>query len=336
MATFAGTTFGDITPRVGIFAVANFLAHAQNMLVLERFAKVERVPKNHGLVIKFRRPIPFDASTTALLEGVTPPPQMLKYEDVSSVLQQFGAWVQFTDVISATHEDDNLRAMTQLTGEQAALTKELIVWGVLRGGTSVIFSGAATQRSQVQAPVTLAEFQAAVRVLKNNHAMKITKMIKPGVNISTEPVNASYVAFCHINLEQDLRAIPGFVPVEKYANPNERISEFEIGKVEEVRLLMTPHLEAFFGAGSTTITGVLNNGTNVDVYPIVIVGQEAYGVTPLAGSESVQIAVKNPKMGGDSSDPLGQTGYVAWKMWYAAVRLNEQWMIRIESAASAV
>lgn len=336
MSTFAGTTFGDISPRVGIFAVANFLTHAQNMLTLERFAKVEKVPKNHGLVVKWRRPIPFDASTTALLEGVTPPPQMLQYEDVTSILAQYGAWVQFTDVIQDTHEDANLQTMSALSGEQAALTKELIVWGILRGGTSVIFTGAATTRSTVAAPVSQTEFQAAVRLLKNNHALKITKMVKPGVNIATEPVNASYVAFAHINLEQDIRLITGFLPVEKYANPNERLSEFEIGKVEEVRIIMTPHLEAFFGAGSTTLAGVLNNGTNVDVYPIVIIGQEAYGVTPLSGMDSVQIAVKNPKMGGDSVDPLGQRGYVAWKMWYAAVRLNEQWMVRIESAASAL
>lgn len=331
--SYTGTTYGDISPRVGLFAVATMLVTAQNQLVLEKFAKVQAIPKNKGLLIKWRRPIKFAAATTPLVEGVTPSPNQLGYEDVSCVIQQYGSWVPFTDVIQDTHEDPNLKVISEQSADQAALTKERIVWGVIRGGTNVIRTGGAGSRAAVEATLDLDDIRSAVKTLKNNHAKKITKILKASTNVATEPVNASYVAFAHTNLEADFRDMTGFVPVEKYAS-GMAISEFELGKVEEVRVILTNHLEPFFGAGSANTTGVLNNGSNVDVYPVVIIGEDAFAVTPLSGS-AVTMGVKNPKMAGGDTDPLGQRGYVAWKMWFAACILNQAWMIRLETAASA-
>ncbi len=329
--TYNGMTYGDISPRVGLHAVATMLATAKNQLVLEKYAMVQALPKNKGLIIKWRRPIKFAAATTPLVEGVTPAPQQLGYEDVSAVIQQYGAWVPFTDVIQDTHEDPNLSVISEQCGDQSALTKERVIWGVMRGGTSVIYTDTATSRATVTAPVTLDEIRAAVKVLKNNHAMKITKVLKASTNIATEPVNAAYILFAHTNMEADFRDMTGFVETINYAS-GAPTSEFELGKVEDTRIILTNHLEPFYGAGSTSITGVANNGTNVDVYPLVIIGRDAYAVTPLAGN-GVQMTVTNPKMG-TPGDPLGQRGFVAWKMWFVATRLNEAWMVRIESAAS--
>lgn len=332
--SYNGTTYGDISPRVGLYAVAKMLATAKNQLVLERFGMVQAAPKNTGLLIKWRRPIKFAAATTPLVEGVTPSPNQLAYEDVSTTIQQYGSWVPFTDVIVDTHEDPNLQVISSQCGEQAALTKERIVWGVLRGGTNVIRAGGAATRGDVSAVFDLDDIRAAVRVLKNNHAEKLTKVLKASTNIATEPVNASYVALAHTNMEADFRDTDTFTPVHQYSSGG-AISEFELGRVEEVRVILTNHLEPFYGAGSTSISGVLNNGTNVDVYPIVILGKDAFAVTPLAGS-SVNMGVRNPKMAAGDTDPLGQRGYVAWKMWFSAAILNQAWMIRLESACSSL
>jgi N4-gp56 family major capsid protein len=329
--SYNGMTFGDISPRVGLHAVATMLATAKNQLVLEKYAMVQALPKNKGMVIKWRRPIKFAAATTPLVEGVTPAPQILGFEDVSAVIQQYGAWVPFTDVIQDTHEDPVLSVISEQCGEQAALTKERIIWGVLRGGTSVVYTDTATSRATVTAPLTIDEIRASVRVLKNNHAAKLTKVLKASTNIATEPVNAAYILFAHTNMEADFRDMTGFVETINYASGG-ATSEYELGKVEDVRIILTNHLEPFYGAGSTSITGVLNNGTNVDVYPLVIIGKDAYAVTPLSGN-GVQMSVKNPKMGSEG-DPLGQRGFVSWKMWFVATRLNEAWMVRIESACS--
>jgi N4-gp56 family major capsid protein len=329
---FSGTTFGDISPRTGFFAVGKMLAVARTQAVFEKYAEHQAVPKNKGLTIIWRRPRKFAAATTPLVEGVTPTPNILRYEDVTSYLSQYGSWIPFTDVIVDTHEDPNLSVMSELAGDQAVLTKEKIIWGVLRGGTNVYYSGSASVRTAVEDPLDADDIKNAVRILKNNHADMITKMLAPSTNVATQPITAAYIAFGHTNLEGDIRAMTGFIPRENYASGT-AVSEYELGSVSNVRFLLTNHAEPFYGAGSTNITGVLNNGTNVDVYPLVIVAKQSYAVTPLSGT-SVQMGVKNPKMASGDVDPLGQRGYLAWKMWFAVARLNEEWMVRIETAAS--
>lgn len=333
MSSFGVTTYGDISPRVGIYAVANFLMHAGPVLVLEKFARVEALPKNKGQNIVWRRFVPFEINTTALVEGVTPAPNQLQYEDVSTQINQYGAWTSFSDVIMDTHEDPNLQKISMGLGEQAASIKEAIIWNELVGGTSVLYSGDATQRSEVDAPISEDELIAAQRFLKANKARHITKMLKASTSIATEPVAPAFIAFSHTNLEPDLRALPNFVVREKYSNYNV-VSDYEIGKFQDIRFILSPQLDPFWGAGSADITGVLSrDGTNADVYPIVIIGMDAFGVVPLRGMDSASVTVKNPTP--TYEDPLAQRGFASWKMWYVAVRLNEEWMVRIEAAASA-
>lgn len=331
--SFGVTTYGDISPRTAIYAVANFLAHDLPVEVLAKFGMNEAVPKNKGQLAVFRRFVPFEINTTALVEGVTPAPNMLQYEDVSVVISQYGAWVNFTDVIVDTHEDPNLQKITMGLGEQAAYVKEAIIWAELVAGTNVLYTGTATQRSEVNAPISEDELIAAQRFLKANKARPITKMIKASTNIATEPVAPAFIAFGHTNLEPDFRALTGFVPREKYSNYSV-VSDYELGKFQDIRVILSPDLEVFYGAGDGTTTGVLSaGGDNVDVYPIVIVGQDAYGIVPLRGMDSASITVKNPTP--TYEDPLAQRGFASYKMWYAALRLNESWMVRIEAAASA-
>lgn len=329
--SFGTMTYGDISPRVGVYAVANFLAHAEPVLVLERFAKVEQLPKNKGQVVKWRRFVPFAINTTALVEGVTPAPNQLQYEDVTTMVNQYGGWVSFTDVIVDTHEDPNLQKISMGLGEQAASTKEALIWEELVGGTAVLYSGAATSRATVEDVVQAADLVAAQRFLKANRAKHITRMLKASQMIATEPVAPAFVAFGHSNLEPDLRALPEFVVREKYANM-QTISDYEIGKFQDIRFILSPQLTPFWGAGGNP-TGVLSrDGVAADVYPIVIVGQDAFGVVPLRGMDSATVTIQNPKA--TYEDPLAQRGFASWKMWYVAVRLNEEWMVRLEVAAS--
>lgn len=333
--SFSGIQYADVGARINTFAAATFLSHAQPMLFLEKMAQTQYVPKNKSQNIKWRRLIPFNAAMEQLVEGITPSPTGVQYEDVFTQLAQYGSWIPFTDVLADTHEDENLKQFAIGASEQASLTRERIMWNMLVSGTNVIYSGTATSRATVQAPLDLGDIQLATRALKVAFAKPITKMINASVKIATSPVDSGYVAVGHTNLEQDIRAIPGFVPRENYANVT-LLSEHELGKVQGIRFLLAPHVTYFPGAGSATIAGVLNNGTRVDVYPLVVFGADAFAATALKGMDSAKVAVKNPKMGESYEDPLGQRGFLAWKMWFSAVILNQAWIVRIESAASAL
>lgn len=334
--SFSGVNYGDLGVRIGVFAAAQFLAHAQPRLLLEKYSALTSVPKNKGQVIKWRRLVPFDAAMDQLTEGVTPSPNGVIYEDIQAQLAQYGAWIPFTDVVIETHEDDNLKQFTIAAAEQAALTKERILWNMLIAGTNVIYSGTATSRNTVVAPIDAVDVQLAVRTLKNAFAKPLTKMMSASDKISTQPVAPGYIGIGHTDLEQDLRALPGFVAREYYANSSALLDDQEIGKLQDVRFILAPHLTAFRSAGGAPTGVISTNGANADVYPLVIFGQDAFAATALKGMDSAKVGVKNPKMAESYEDPLGQRGFVAWKMWYSGVRLNEAWMVRVESAASAL
>lgn len=334
--SFSGLNYGDISPRVGLFVVAKFLVHAQPTLILERFALTQAVPKNKSQTIKWRRAIPFAISTEQLVEGVTPAPQGVEYEDLTGVLAQYGAWIGVTDVLMDTHEDVNLQQLTMMAGEQAALTKERILWNMMVAGTNVIYSGDANSRDTVEAPLDLGDLRLVQRTLKVAMAKPHTRMVDASEKIATVPLAPAYIGVGHTNLEQDLRNIAGFFPRENYSNTTKILSEFEIGKVEDLRIILSPHLTYFPGAGASGATGVLTTGGNADVYPLVFFGQDAFAATPLKGQDSARVVVKNPQMGASYEDPLGQRGFIAWKMWYSASRLNEAWIVRVETAVSAL
>lgn len=332
----AGTfvNYGDVSPRVGIFAVTKMLDRIEPILVLERYALLTPLPKNKGETIKWRRIRPLQVSTVNLTEGVTPPPSQLVYDDVTTVIGQFGGWIQITDKIQDLHEDRVLDdAMTAL-GDQVAATKEAIIWGILRGGTNVLYANGAG-RSSVNTPIDLELVRAAVSTLKRNHAKKITERLAAGPGIATEPVAASFVMFAHTDLERDIRECQSFVPVERYGTFKPIDPDNEIGKLEEVRVILSPQLTPYQDAGGAATGMRSTSGTYADIYPAILVAKNAYGVVPLKGVSAVEMAVKNPKMG-EPGDPLGQRGLVSWKMYYQAVRLNEQWMIRLEVAATSL
>lgn len=335
------TTFGDISPRTAAYAYTQFLSHVTPVQVLCRFGQLKGIPKNKSTTVKFRRAVPYPAVTSPLQEGVTPSVSGTSFEDVTVTLQQWGDVHGLTDVIEDTHEDPVLDQMMMLTGEQAGATTEQVVYNVLKGGTSVYYANGAS-RAAVNTAISINKVRAVVRTLQRNKAKPITTVLSPSPNIGTSAVEAAYVAIGHTDLAPDIRALPGFVPVAKYGQMRPICPE-EIGAVENVRFILSADLAPIADAGGAAGGLVLSTGgTNADVYPILMLGQEAFGLTPLKNQKTkegnnlaVVPTVINPG-NPTKDDPLGQRGYVGWKAWFAAVRLNETWMIRLEVAASSL
>ncbi|MCA9367297.1 N4-gp56 family major capsid protein [Candidatus Kaiserbacteria bacterium] len=326
------TTYGDINQRTAAYAAADMLSHAEPILVLSKFGQSKPLPKNKADTMKFRRPIPFALATTPLTEGVTPSAKQMQYEDVTVQLKQYGDVVQITDKVNDLAEDPVLRDANVLCGEQAGETVEMLTWSVIRGGTNVHYANGSA-RSGVNTKISLAKQRAITRDLKTNRGKKITSMVSASPNYATEPVDAAYIALGHTDLEGDIRDLPGFVPTEKYGSM--KALPYEIGKVEDVRYVLTPVLTPLLGAGSVTRNGMTSDGgVNVDVYPIVYIAKESYGVVPLKGKNAITPSVINPDTK-TKDDPLGQRGYVGWKTYFEAVILNEKWLARLECGATA-
>lgn len=131
------TTYGDVSQRTAAWAATKMLEHELPIILLGRFGDVKPVPKNKAEQVKFRRPVPFPISTTPLIEGVVPTSQQMQYEDVAATMVQYGAVVEITDVVQDLSEDNVLGDASELCGEQAGETCELVTWGVVKAGTNV-------------------------------------------------------------------------------------------------------------------------------------------------------------------------------------------------------
>ena len=332
----SGVANADIRQTNDTWAAAEILANASVIRVLNKFGLTKPMPKNKGQSVEFRRAKPFSAVTTPLVEGVTPASTKFVYEKVKGTLKQYGQVTDITDVVEDTYMDPVYQdAVTEL-GENVGRTMEALDWGVLRAGTNVYYANG-TARAQLNTPVTLKGVQRVVRGLMAQKARPITRMLDSSVRQNTVPIPAAYVAVCHTNLMADLRNLPNnvFTPVERYGNARQRISDEEIGTLEQVRFLASADLEPLEAAGAVVGTSgmVSASGVNCDVYPILVFGSQAYAHVPLGSRDSVEPTVI-PVSTKTKDDPLGQQGRAGWKSWHLTMILNQLWMARYEVCVS--
>lgn len=328
--TISNTVYGDITPRTAAFAVKQLLARALPVLVLEKFGQTYVIPTKSTKVAKFRRYNALNLATTPLVEGVTPNGQKLTNTDYTATLVQYGDFIPFTDVIEDTHEDPVLQAMTEILGEQFGQTIETVRWNVIKAGINVFYSNGSA-RNQVNTPISLDLQRKATRALKRQNGKRITNIVASDVKFRTEPVEASYVALCHPDVENDIRNITGFIPTKQYGTVTPW--ENEIGAVEDARYIRSTLFTQFANAGAASTSMLSTGGSLADVYPVIYLAKDAYGIVPLKGKDAVSIMIVNPKP--VIGDPLAQQGTAGWKSMQTALILNDAWLVRAEVAATA-
>ena len=283
-------------------------------LVHDQFGQKRPIPAGRGKTIEFRKVSPLPVSTTPLTEGVTPESQQLTISTVEAPVQQYGGYVELSDMVVLTAIDNNLVIAAKQLGAQAGKTLDAITREVLAGGTNVQYAeGQVTQRSQLVGGkaegnhyLTVDAVRRAVRTLKKQDA---------------EPIGDSFIGIIHPDVAYDLMSDPKWVNVKSYSDP-EGIYEGEIGKIENVRFVETSEAKVFEGAGAE----------GRDVYATLILGDNAYGTTEIEGG-GLTLIVKQLGSGG-ASDPLDQRASVAWKATKAAVRLQEAYMVRIETTST--
>lgn len=320
--------YGDITPRTAAYAVAPLLVRGHEDMILERFGQPYPIPSNKTKVAKFRRYEILPLATTALVEGVTPAGTKPTITDVTATLVQYGDYIPFSDFIMDTHEDPLLKEYSALCMQQWTETIETIRYNVVKAGTNVGYTNG-TARTNVNTPISLTSQRKATRALLRQRARLINSVVSSDARFRTEPVEAGFVALCHTDMENDIRNMQGFIPTKQYGTtpawPN------EIGAVENVRYIRSTLFVPFLGGGAASTT-MVNTASVADVYPIIYLAQNAFGIVPLKGSAAVSLYVVNPKP--VAGDPLGQRGSVGWKTTQTAVILNDLWMYRLESAAT--
>jgi len=355
----ATTTYGDISPRTAAFASREMLKRGMPYLIIEKFGQTKPLPQKNTKTIKFRRYFldttltelgagiynpkdyfsddptqMFDPTQFVLSEGVTPDAVLLESADIETTLVQYGNRITLTDVILDTHEDPVLQEAIDILGEQAAIIMEKTRFNVVKAGANVVYANGSA-RSDVNTVFTTALQRKVVRTMKRQLAKPLTSIVKSTPDYGTEAIAPAFVGICHPDLEYDIRKSVGFVPCEKYGTMSPW--EGEIGKIGDVRYIVSTIIEPWTGVGLCGATGgtnVIENGSSqAHVYPILYLARDAFGLVPLKGKNAIAPMVVNATP--SDSDPLAQRTHVGWKAYSATIILNDAWMVRAEVACTS-
>lgn len=326
------------------------LKHAIPVEVLAMGCKMEKMPRNQGDNVTYRRWLPKGATATTVhtqnrpsvtasahitQEGVSPAAEVLTPVDVNVQLQQYACLYSYTDKAAELYEDDIPQEMKIQTGERMGLVREMIRYGSLKAAANVLYAGG-TSRVTVDEKIGLNVVRKMVQTLFLNHAKMKTRALKSSPDYETFAVSAGFCVFCSTDLEPDIRDLPNFIPVEKYSS-KQPLSEYELGSVERFRFITSPELTAYADAGAAIgATGLFSTtGANLDVYPVIVMGEEAAFDIALRGMNSFDV-IHIPHNREDKSDPLRQRGYVGAKFWSAVLVANAGWMGVLEVGRTAL
>lgn len=325
------------------------LAHAVAKEMLGKQGRQVKMPQNNSDTYVARRWLPFGATAATsssqnqffqngtgdraaaivqahqTQEGVTPPPESIIAVDVTVVIIEYACLYGFTNKVADLYEDDVPAQMKIQNGERVTFVNELIIYGALKACTNVYYGGTGTSIATVNGGLTLSLVRRVVKNLQANHAVTVNRMLGASQDFGTDAVAEGYLVYGHTDIEPDVRDMLGFVPTERYASG--KPFPGEIGKVERFRFIGHPDLPSIQDGGAVIgATGLYSTtGVNLDVYPIIVVAQDAWSQIAVRGKDSLN-ATFLPVSERSKSDPFGQRGY-AGVMWRKAVMIeNNGWM----------
>jgi len=147
---------------------------AKTKWVHQQFGQKRTIPKNEGKTVKFRRYELFtpDAVTQKLTEGVKPAGQTLSQTEVNATVDQYGAYVEISDLLDLTAADPVIRDSVELLGEQLGTVVDWVTRDAMRAGASAHYAASRLNMKTITGSdkMTIAEIRKAVKTLKKSKA----------------------------------------------------------------------------------------------------------------------------------------------------------------------
>ena len=217
------------------------------------------------------------------------------------------------------------------------LVNEYIIYGALRGSTNQFYGGTGTSRSTVNGAMTLPLLRRVATGLVGNHAMPVTKMLKPTAMYGTTAVFDAFNVYVPYQLEGDCRDLPNFTPVEQYSDPSQARAQ----RNRQVRALPLHHPPGHRGhPGQRRQRCFHRRPVHLDL------GHEHRRVPADRGGRRRLLADQPARRrldqagadaarGNQQGRPLGQRGYSGASQWKAVMVENPGWMAVLNVAMRA-
>jgi N4-gp56 family major capsid protein len=292
------------------------------------------VPKNRGDTIHWRKFSALSVATTPLDEGQTPTSTDVTVTSITDTVDEYGAWISYSDMLTFKSIDPILVNYAELLGEQVGDTIDQLTRDVAAAQTTnVSYAGGKPSR----------ETLATTDVLDSPALFKALRSLE---NANARPLqNNNYLAVIHPYTWYDLRQDSSIYSIMEQVYPRDSKNPLltgYIGTVYGIDFYKSTNSKVY-AAG-----GVASN----DVHATMIFGKDAMGIGGLGSMmpgkitssqyepntgksvKPVEMLITRPEQI-SKDDPLGQRGTIGWRTTFAAKLLDENFMCKIEHGVTA-
>ncbi len=296
-------------------------------------ADTQEIPKMSGKTIIMRRWLHLALALSPLTESVPPAGKTPSLDDYQATLYQHGDFIALSDYAQWTQQDPLLQYWTALLGEQEGYTIDAVDRDTAIAGTGVTYSNGSA-RTDITEIVDFNDLDRAIRTLTDNGAETMLGGNSTNGTVNSFPTMPAYPAITAPSVMFDVQNITGY----KWASEYKGWAEGEVGRYKQLAFFQAPDPSSLgagakvFTSGGGSSTLVKNTAGTVNVYTILIFGENGFTKVPLNGKTSQFFA--KPLGSAGSADPLDQVATLGWKNIGARSRTNENWIHRIECAAS--
>jgi N4-gp56 family major capsid protein len=241
-------------------------------------------------------------------DGVTPSDTDFDATVITVTPTQYRIVVALSDMVIERNVINFLEGAAKAVGDAMARKIDTVIQTTIMAGTNVKYSGTGNAaRSDLASTDLLVanDLNVASAFLDSKNALKFD--------------GAAYIGVIHPFQLYDLRSVSSagsWMDTAKYVTPD-KVFKGEIGMFCAVRIIVNPNTQTF--ASTTT------------VYPALVFGRTAYGCSSF---QTLKTYV-TPAVASDS-DPLAQRRKVGAKVAFGVVILQQDCMVRLESAATSL
>lgn len=334
-AVAASPSTNTLAPELKTFYDTELLENARTEMFYAQFGRKQRLPKNGGTTIEWRKFNTFDRASE-LKEGVIPTGQQFGSSSLTASISQYGTYTSITDKLEMRAYDNVILAATEEMGASAAATQETLIRNALLVGTNVMYCDNVDVNGNVLSTPTSPATMGAGGGSSNSDGWAlltptmvnkaVTKMKKDRV----PRINGKYYAVIHPSVAYDLRQSKEWIEVHKYAATSE-IFNGEIGELHGCRFIedtFAPILGgSYIYSGSTTY----KNKSDGVTYATYFFGKDGFGIVDPEGGGLEMIIHDKDEIGG----PLNQFSTIGYKFeTNGATILYPERVLRVMSVSS--
>lgn len=313
------------------------LLHAlkENNILLQ-FAKKEKLPKNHGDTITWRKrkpvPVQRDANgkVRTLIEGVTPSSNTLGFVEYKATIKEYGDWIPLTKKLTNLAIDPVLTEASEGLGESAGDTFDALMLETMYANPNVHFA-----RNKNSSTLTASD-TLQIADLNRIKATFKKRNVKPFADGFYMLIISPEVEY---DIKNDTTVNASWVDISKYTESEvKNIVKGEIGRIFGFKVVVYNKLETkpfyaktsdqsvqadktYYTLSNGVYTAVANPAdaslssyyeVSFKAFKCIAMGKDGIGTVDLEGNSAAKPTVFYNKPGSQGDDQLHRKHSVAW------------------------